>query len=132
MCCTATSKPSTSTDFWFASTQDQFAIEGLSDSANFIAFFEKGKWSVRAAYNWRDEFLSARFDGIGPNPQYVEAYGQIDANASYDITDAFTVSAEVINLTDETIRVHGRNENQALFVLQTGPRYMIGARYKFN
>jgi TonB-dependent receptor len=114
------------------STDNQFAIEGLSDSANFIAFFEKGKWSVRAAYNWRDEFLSARFDGIGPNPQYVEAYGQIDANASYDITDNFTVSAEVINLTDETIRVHGRNERQALFVLQTGPRYMVGASYKFN
>lgn len=113
-------------------TDTQFAIEGLSDSANFIAFFEKAGWSVRAAYNWRDEFLSARFDGAGPSPQYVEPYGQIDANASYDITDNLTISAEVINLTNETIRVHGRNDAQALFVSQTGPRYMIGARYKFD
>jgi TonB-dependent receptor len=30
------------------STQDQFAIEGLSDSANFIAFYEKYGFSVRA------------------------------------------------------------------------------------
>jgi TonB-dependent receptor len=114
------------------SLADQFAIEGLSDSANFIAFFEKSGWSVRAAYNWRDEFLAGRFDGTGsPNPVYVEAYGQIDANASYDLTDNFTISAEVINLTNETQRVHGRNEHQALFVTQTGPRYMLGARYKF-
>lgn len=115
------------------STADQFAIEGLSDSANLIAFFEKNKWSVRAAYNWRDEFLSGRFDGTGgPNPNYVEPYGQIDVNASYSILDNLTVSAEVINLTDEIIRVHGRNQHQALYVTQTGPRYMLGVRYKFQ
>ncbi len=67
---------------------EQFAIEGLSDSANFVAFFEKNRWSVRAAYNWRDEFLAGRFDGTGlPNPVYTEPYGQLDVNASYDATD---------------------------------------------
>lgn len=115
------------------STQDQFAIEGLSDSANFIAFYEKYGFSVRAAYNWRDEFLAGRFDGTGgPNPVYTEPYGQIDFNASYDITDNLSVSAEAINLTNETQRVHGRNEHQALYVTQTGARYMLGVRYKFQ
>ncbi|WP_281382821.1 TonB-dependent receptor [Povalibacter uvarum] len=115
------------------SRQDQFAIVGLSDSANFVAFYENYGFGIRAAYNWRDEFLSATFDSTGtPNPNYTEAYGQIDVSASYDITDAFTVQAEVINLTDETQRVHGRNDNQLLFATQTGPRYMIGARYKFG
>ncbi len=72
---------------------NQFALEGLSDSANFVAFFEKSKWSVRAAYNWRDEFLaSGRLRRCGlPNPVYVEAYGQIDVNASYDVTDELHV-----------------------------------------
>ena len=115
------------------STADQFAIEGLSDSANFIAFYEKYGFSIRAAYNWRDEFLAGRFDGTGgPNPVYTEPYGQIDLNASYDITDNLTVSAEAINLTDETQRVHGRNPHQALYVTQTGARYMLGVRYKFQ
>ncbi|MGH8174728.1 MAG: TonB-dependent receptor [Steroidobacter sp.] len=115
------------------SRQDQFAIEGLSDSANLVVFFENFGWSVRAAYNWRDEFLSGRFDGTGgPNPNYTEEYGQLDINASYDVTDSLTVMAEVINLTDEIQRIHGRNENQVLFATQSGPRYMIGARYKFG
>ncbi|GHA79129.1 TonB-dependent receptor [Cognatilysobacter bugurensis] len=110
---------------------EQFALEGLSDSANLVAFYDKGPWQVRTAYNWRDKFLAGRFDGSGPNPNYVEAYGQLDVNVSYEVNDQLTLSAEVINLTDETRRVHGRHENQLLFATQTGPRYMLGLRYQF-
>ncbi|MDP3222680.1 MAG: TonB-dependent receptor, partial [Rubrivivax sp.] len=74
---------------------EQFALEGLSDSANLVVFYENDKWQVRAAYNWRDKFLSGRFDGKGPNPVYTEAYGQLDMNASYKVTERFTVHAEV-------------------------------------
>jgi TonB-dependent receptor len=110
---------------------EQFALEGLSDSANFVAFYDKGHWQVRAAYNWRDEFLAGRFDGAGPNPNYVEAYGQLDANISYEVNDRLSFSLEGINLTEETQRVHGRHENQVLFLTQSGARYMFGMRYKF-
>lgn len=110
---------------------EQFALEGLSDSANLVGFYEKGPWQVRAAYNWRDEFLAGRFDGAGPNPNYVEAYGQLDMNVSYQLNDRLTFSLEAINVTDETQRVHGRNERQLLYLTQTGPRYMFGMRYKF-
>jgi len=111
---------------------EQFALEGLSDSANLVVFFEKSKWQVRAAYNWRDEFLVARFDGTGlPNPVYTEPYGQLDINVGYQWNDRLSLQAEVINVTDEIQRLHGRTENQVLFVTQTGPRYMFGLRYKF-
>jgi len=112
---------------------EQFALEGLSDSANLVAFYDKGAWQIRAAYNWRDEFLSGRFDGTGlPNPVYTEAYGQLDVNVSYQVNDRFSLHVEGINLTDETQRLHGRHENQLLFATQTGPRYMFGFRYKFD
>jgi outer membrane receptor protein involved in Fe transport len=98
-----------------------------------VAFFEKGRWSVRTAYNWRDEFLAGRFDGTGlPNPVYTEPYGQLDVNASFDATEKLTFMVEAINLTDEIQRLHGRTEQEVLFVTQSGPRYMIGARYKFG
>ncbi len=112
---------------------EQFALEGLSDAANVVAFYENYGWSVRAAYNWRDEFLTARFDGTGlPNPVYTEPYGQLDLNVAYQWNDALTLQVEAINLTDEIQRLHGRTDQQVLFVTQTGPRYMIGARYKFG
>jgi TonB-dependent receptor len=109
----------------------QFALTGLSDSANVVAFYEKFGWSVRAAYNWRGEFLNALGDGKGPNPLYTEAYGQVDLNVSYDVTENLTLSLEAINLTDETMRVRGRNSRQLYSVDQLGPRYMFGVRYTF-
>ena len=111
---------------------EQFALEGLSDAANVVGFYENYGWGVRLAYNWRDEFLASRFDGAGANPQYTEEYGQFDLNVSYQWGDNLTLQAEAINLTDEIQRIHGRTGTEALFVTQTGPRYMIGARYKFG
>ncbi len=111
---------------------EQFALEGLSDSANLVGFYEKGQWQVRAAYNWRDEFLAARFDGSGlPNPVYTEAYGQLDLNIGYKWTDNLSLSLEAINLTNEIQRQHGRQKNEIIYATQTGPRYMLGLRYKF-
>jgi outer membrane receptor protein involved in Fe transport len=62
---------------------------------------------------------------------YTEAYGQLDINASYKLTERLTVHAEVINANDGVQRLHGRAKQQALYVTQTGPRYMLGANYKF-
>ncbi len=114
-----------------SSVGEQFALEGLSDSANLVAFYEDAKWQIRGAYNWRGEFLSGRFDGKGPNPVYTEAYGQLDVNVSYKWNEQLTLHAEVINATDGIQRLHGRAKEQVLYVSQTGPRYMLGARYKF-
>lgn len=109
----------------------QFALIGLSDSANLVLFYDKGPWQARAAYNWRDRFLSSGFDSERPNPVYVEEYGQLDVSVGYKVSDRLTLQAEAINVTDETQRTHGRNGRQLLYGTQTGPRYMFGARYTF-
>ncbi|GAB3510573.1 TonB-dependent receptor [Pseudoxanthomonas daejeonensis] len=110
----------------------QYPMIGLSDSANLVGFYDKNAWQVRVAYNWRDEFLN----GIGgggtpPNPNWTEAYGQVDAIVSYEVMENLTLSLEGINLTDETQRIHARHENMVRFATQTGPRYMFGVRYRF-
>jgi TonB-dependent receptor len=110
---------------------EQFALEGLSNSANFVPFYEKGPWAIRLAYNWRGQFLSARFDGTGPNPVYVEPYGQVDLSVTYQFNKHFSAQIEAINLTNETMRSHGRTKNELEFATQTGTRYLLGLRYKF-
>jgi TonB-dependent receptor len=113
-----------------ASLNDQFAIEGLSDSANLVAFYDKNGWIARLAYNWRDEFLSTRsFEG--PNPLYVDEYAQLDGIVSYTFNNGFTVFVEGFNLTDEYIRVHGRGDLMTNFVTQTGRRYGVGVRWTY-
>jgi TonB-dependent receptor len=111
--------------------KEQFALVGLSDSANLVGIFENAKWTVRAAYNWRDRFLSGTFDSAGPNPNYTEPYAQLDISVGYNFDDRLSLQFEAINVTDETMRTHGRTVNQALYVTQSGPRFMLGARYKF-
>ncbi len=68
------------------STVAQFALVGLSDTANAVAFYDKGPFQARVAWNWRDKFLS----GTGPNPTYTEAYWQIDASASFEFIPGLT------------------------------------------
>ncbi|MDQ2076605.1 TonB-dependent receptor [Marinimicrobium sp. ABcell2] len=108
----------------------QFALEGLSDTANFSLLYENFGLSARLAYNWRDKYLANANRG-GANPDWVEAYSQIDLNVSYDITDNFQVMFEGLNITEENSRRHARSPHQLWNLEQLGARYLIGARYTF-
>ena len=109
----------------------QFALTGLSDSANFVAFYDKDRIEARIAYNWRDTFLNG-FGMTGSNePRFTEEYGQWDMSASYDWRDNYTFYFEGINITGETFREHTRQENMLLQALQTGPRWGFGFRAAF-
>jgi len=111
--------------------ENQFALLGLSDSANAVLMFEKFGLSARLAYNWRDEFLQTVNRGQWRNPIYVEAYDQIDLSVGYDINDHIAVSFEAVNLTGEDVRWHGRSDKQLQRLEDQGARYSLGARYKF-
>ena len=110
-----------------ASAGGQFALTGMSDSANAVLFYDKGPIQARVAYNWRDKFLTA----TGVNPFYVEAYGQIDASASYEFPRGITAFVEVINLTGESRRGHRRHENNVFFASPGFARYSGGVRVTF-
>ncbi|MBN8260690.1 MAG: TonB-dependent receptor [Xanthomonadales bacterium] len=84
--------------------------DGLSKNAyNIAAFYEKGPWQVRFAYNWRSEYLLS----IGPNgynggdggiawklPVYSDSFGQLDGSIFYKINDNIQVGLEVNNLNN--------------------------------
>jgi len=124
-------KVSSGLKFDDTSLDDQYPMVGLSDSANLVLFYEKHGWQVRAAYNWRDEFLSSIGSQVGRSPNYTESYGQLDMNVTWTMDGHLSFFIEGINLTDETMRIHGRHKNMLRFASQTGRRYMFGLRYKF-
>lgn len=109
------------------SSVPQFALTGLSDSANAVAYYDKNGLQARVAWNWRDEFLQSS----GPNPTYIEEYWQIDASASYEFIPGFTVFAEAINLTGEGRRGHLRSKNNVTFASPGYARYAAGVRFNF-
>jgi len=111
----------------------QFVLNGLSDSANLVAFYDKDGIQARLAYNWRDAYLAGVGQGAGTytNPTNVESYGQLDISASYDYNDNLTIFFAGLNVLEETFNVYGRDELQVLQAGQTGARYDIGVRYSF-
>ena len=111
--------------------QEQFAMIGVSDTANLSFFYDKDGLQARIAYNWRDEYLSSLTQGGNNAPGYTEAYSQIDLSVSYDISENVTVSAEGLNVTGEDSRVHGRSEHQMFSLEDLGARYQVGVRYTF-
>tara|TARA_Y100001934_G_scaffold71276_1_gene88563 strand:- start:669 stop:3722 length:3054 start_codon:yes stop_codon:yes gene_type:complete len=109
----------------------QFALAGLSDTANFVFIYDKDGLTARVAYNWRDEYLNRINYRGSNNPTYVESYAQIDANVSYEVNEQLTVFVEGINITGEDRREHGRTRNQLWYLEDLGARYQLGVRYNF-
>ncbi|HEY6642750.1 TonB-dependent receptor [Povalibacter sp.] len=110
---------------------NQFALLGLSDSANAVLMYEKYGISARIAYNWRDEFLTQANQGQWRNPFYVDEYYQIDASVGYTLNEHLSFVLEGVNLTGEDVRLHGRSSKQLVRLEDQSARYAIGARYKF-
>jgi len=108
-----------------------FALEGLSPTSfNVVGFYEADNWSMRLAYNWREEFLVRLSDWQG-QPKQREDYGQWDISADYSINERFTLFFEGINLTDEALREFSIYRNRFLALQQNGRRFGIGIRATF-
>jgi TonB-dependent receptor len=126
-----TDKPYDRTDI----SQSGFAVTGLADSANLVAFYDKHGFEVRVAGNWRDEYLlqfgqNQNNSAFGAEPTFVNSSLQIDLSTSYQVTEKINVFFEALNITDETLSTHGRFDNQLLDVFAYGRRYALGARIR--
>jgi len=80
---------------------EKVALQNLSKhSVNLVGMYEKGRVSVRVAYNWRDKFLSGvtNLVGIGALPIYTKAYGWLDASVSYRFSEKVSVVLAGTNL----------------------------------
>ncbi|MCE3253026.1 MAG: hypothetical protein K0Q67_2046 [Cellvibrio sp.] len=122
---------STNAEYDTKSFDQGFALVGLSDSYNLVAFYENEKFEVRLAYNYRDKFLQSLDQGGVAEPTFVDDYGQFDLSASYNLTDNVSIFFEGINLTGEETLWHGRFSNQFLLAEESGSRYTLGVRASF-
>ena len=81
-------------------------LAGVSKhTVNLVAFYEKGPLSLRAAYNWRSDFLQTPRDVIFPfSPIYGESTGQLDASIFFKVTENIKLGIQGVNLLDEVTR----------------------------
>ena len=81
----------------------QQPLAGISEhTINATVFYEKGPLSMRAAYNWRSEFLITPRDDIFPfSPIWQESTGQLDASIFYSVNKQLKIGIQGVNLLDE-------------------------------
>ena len=123
---------SSNAEFDQASTATSFAVEGLGNSYNATAFYEKDGFSARVAWNRRGRFLEAVVTpGQGGDPVFRRAYEQVDMRASYDVTEFAQIFVEGTNVFNARNITTGRFDSQVLDYVDTGARYGAGVRVNF-
>lgn len=111
-------------------TGETLPFPGLSDlSYNFSLYYEDDRFSARASYNWREEWLITPA-GRGSLPEFNEEYGSLDASFGFNITPDITFFLEGINLLDEQ-RIEHNNPFRRIGNETFGSRYFAGVRAKF-
>ncbi len=112
-------------------------LAGVSKhTVNAAVFYENDFVSVRAAYNWRSDFLQTPRDVIFPfSPIYGESTGQLDASLFFTVMDGVKVGVQGVNLLDEVTRTSqvvdfdGTRITRSAF--RNDRRYTFLARFDF-
>lgn len=99
-------------------------------TANATIYYEKGGFSARVAYNYRDTFLKEQF-GPGGNPIYVEGQGRIDLSAGYRWDTGLTLTANVANLTEENRYEYSGQPDRVMLYQLEGRMITLGLSYTF-
>jgi TonB-dependent receptor len=108
-----------------------YTIEGLSKyNYSLIGFYEKYGIQARVAYSWRDKYLQVA-SGRNGEPEYFDAYGQLDASLSYDINDHYTVFVDGLNLNDEKEFIYSVTPDRTKEYRDAGKRITAGVRFRF-
>lgn len=72
------------------------------NNLNLIGYYETKTFGVRLVYNRRDKYDLAAGNSFVGDARTVKLRSQLDASASYNITDRVSVSLDAFNLTDAT------------------------------
>ncbi|WP_299585854.1 TonB-dependent receptor [uncultured Microbulbifer sp.] len=104
-------------------------IAGTSkDQYNLSVYYENNDFSVRASYNYRSAYADGYSNGVNT---FTDEYDQLDVNASYRLMENLTLTASIINLTEEKVDRYWGEENRVLGSAYSGRRAYMGLTYSF-
>ncbi|WP_369806011.1 TonB-dependent receptor [Sphingobium sp. 15-1] len=111
-------------------TRESLPFQGLSRHAyNISAYYEDDVISLRGAYNWRSKYLITA-QGRGNNPEFGEAYGQLDASLNVTLMPGVSMFLEGVNLLDATRKENANSIYRRTIIETFGRRVYGGIRFK--
>lgn len=121
-------------NYTYSDSEDNngFPLVAVSkNSYNLIGLYEKGPFSARIAYNYRDE---AVFEFSQGRPSFIGPRSQLDAQIGFDITDQFALSLQAQNLIPKdsaTFEYSNFNTTALNSYALSERRFSLGLRAKF-
>lgn len=105
-------------------------VGSAKNQANLTVFYSNDQMMLRASYNRRGEVVNGLVNGLNV---YDEPYSQVDLNASYNFTKELSLTASVLNLTEEESRSRLGNDTKSRYYSSgyTGRVAYVGLNYKF-
>lgn len=98
-------------------------------SYNAIVYYDKGRFQVRFAYHWRDDYLVLL---LGETEQRMKlATGNLDLSVNWRMNDRLSLYLEGLNLTSEDSYLYDRTESRNVGFADYGRQLNLGARMKF-
>ena len=108
---------------------------GISDSSySVVLAYERNRFSARASYVWRDDFLHHYEAALFANPLgvYFNAESSLDFQLSYDAAENWTVTFDATNLTNELYQSYYQYPSTHNFGTGLYSRtFALGLRYRF-
>ena len=119
----------------YSYTSNQFALPGIGNSANLIAFYQQSGFQARLAVQWQAKQLlqlgqEQGGGAFGNEPVYLLGNTEVDFTTQYEIDSHLSVFFEALNLTDTVYHTVGRFSNQTLNVVDYGRSFTFGVRAK--
>ena len=107
-------------------------LVGLSkQAANLTLYYETKKFQIRGSLAYRSKYLTAVPGTEGNAYNGTNSTLNVDAQASYNLTDRLKLSIEAINLTDERNDQFVDETNRLNVLTHSGRQFNFGARYSF-
>jgi TonB-dependent receptor len=98
--------------------------------ANIALFYELSGLELRLGYAYRSEYLDALGDSAEQD-LYVDAHGQLDFKASYELSKQFSVFVQMQNITDEPLRFYSGDKSRLAENEIYSWNAMAGVSFKF-
>ncbi|MCA0358290.1 MAG: TonB-dependent receptor [Proteobacteria bacterium] len=101
------------------------------NNLNVIGYYEASWGGIRLVYNWRDKYDLAAGNSFVGDARTVKARSQLDASASYKLTESMTVSVDAFNLTNAQRAEYENDPMLPRFIDYDGRTYQVTLRAKF-
>ena len=106
-------------------------IIGLSKSSySVMGYFERGPFSARVGYFWRDKFLSSIGSTVQA-PSFTAPFGSIDGAISVQIGQRVTLSLDATNLGEAKKFVYAGSVLRPMEINNYGRTFSLSVRGKF-